>query len=437
MIESIQIGNFKSYREADLPLSPLTLLIGANASGKSNAIEAIRFLSWLAEGRRLDDIMSAVHEADMMVRGSIEDLRNQTDLPFRLGCRLTDPEWNLLSVAIAVRPDEGLRIEDERVTGTGIVSSAPLYAVVAPAQPYSHDLAVQYNNFLKGGKKPRITCTDQQAVFTQLETPARFAAIHVKAQEVIPEVVRRFRSVLDDVLFLDPSPRRMRGYSFILDRKLKGDGSNLSSVLYHLCRELEMKDEVLGFVTELPEQRFLDIQFTTTSRREVMVQLTESFAQRSRTWDAPVLSDGTLRVLAVAAALLSAPAGSLVIIEEIDNGVHPSRARSLLANIEAVARRRGLRVLLTTHNPALLDALPASAVPDVVCCYRDPDQGDSRLLRLAELPAYPELVARGPLGQLMTRGVIDFFLKNQRSAEQRRAASRQWLETLQAQVEGV
>ena len=49
MLESIYLKDFKSYRKATLPLVPLTLLIGANASGKSNAIEGLRLLSWLAE----------------------------------------------------------------------------------------------------------------------------------------------------------------------------------------------------------------------------------------------------------------------------------------------------------------------------------------------------------------------------------------------------
>ncbi len=47
MIQSVTIKNFKSFREATLPLAPLTVLIGANASGKSNAIEAMQLLSWL------------------------------------------------------------------------------------------------------------------------------------------------------------------------------------------------------------------------------------------------------------------------------------------------------------------------------------------------------------------------------------------------------
>ena len=52
MLKKILLKNFKSYQDEVLPLAPLTLMIGANASGKSNAIEAFRFLSWLAEGFR-------------------------------------------------------------------------------------------------------------------------------------------------------------------------------------------------------------------------------------------------------------------------------------------------------------------------------------------------------------------------------------------------
>lgn len=72
-------------------------------------------------------------------------------------------------------------------------------------------------------------------------------------------------------------------------------------------------------------QNILDISFIETDRDDVMVRLIESFGGQSRKVDAPFLSDGTLRVLAVTAALLTAPEGALVIIEEIDNGVHPGR----------------------------------------------------------------------------------------------------------------
>ena len=81
-------------------------------------------------------------------------------------------------------------------------------------------LLVRYNNFGRGGKKPRIVCSDQQAIFTQLDTPVRFRT--KKAQERIPQVVSGFRRFLEQILFLDPSSRAMRQYSFIVKRSHQG-----------------------------------------------------------------------------------------------------------------------------------------------------------------------------------------------------------------------
>ena len=87
---SITIKNFKSYKEATLPLSPLTLLIGANASGKSNAIEAFRFLSWVAGGERLSTLKNRVNDSDKVVRGSIKDLAFNSTEQFALIFQMED-----------------------------------------------------------------------------------------------------------------------------------------------------------------------------------------------------------------------------------------------------------------------------------------------------------------------------------------------------------
>ncbi|WGG50825.1 AAA family ATPase [Rugamonas sp. DEMB1] len=70
MLVAVTLENFKSYRQARLPLSSLTVLIGANASGKSNAIEGMRLQCWLAQGQRLTAIQSAVQNG--VVRGTVE-----------------------------------------------------------------------------------------------------------------------------------------------------------------------------------------------------------------------------------------------------------------------------------------------------------------------------------------------------------------------------
>ncbi len=121
-----------------------------------------------------------------------------------------------------------------------------------------------------------------------------------------------------------------------------------------------------------------------------------------------------------------------MIIEEIDNGVHPSRANMLLENIQHAAQERQLHVLLTTHNPALLDALPLKTIPNVVCCYRDPQAGDSRLVRLEDLPDYPELIAQGAVGSLMTRGILERYLKRQpKPHDEKIAESLEWIQQLE------
>jgi predicted ATPase len=156
-----------------------------------------------------------------------------------------------------------------------------------------------------------------------------------------------------------------------------------------------------------------------------MLQLVETFGGEERSIDAAVLSDGTLRVLAVAAAVLSVEPGSLVVIEQIDNGVHPSRARQLMSTLQDVADKRNIRLLVTTHNPALLDAIPLGSVGDAVACFRDPISGESRLQRLRDLPDYVAVTARGPLGVLSTSGALDRFLKHRRTeAEQDEQAQR-------------
>ncbi|PDW01162.1 AAA family ATPase [Candidatus Viridilinea mediisalina] len=434
MLEAFRIANFKSYREATLSFAPLTLLIGANASGKSNAIEALRLLAWLAQGQRLTEILQRVHTDAYAIRGRVGDLVYNASPTFTLGCRVADTQvaaWNRLDLTIALDAT-ALRIHEEQITSAD--QHVPLYRVEPTADPSSHDLQVAYNNFARGGRKPHIVATDQQAVFTQLLTPARFANDHPQSQQVIPMVAKRYQTLLEQTLFLDPHPRRMRDYSFMVDVHLRGDGANVSSVLYDLIHRQQAHDQVLAFIRALPEQDIRAITFVETSRSEVMVQLTETFGGREQIRDAPLLSDGTLRVLAIAAALLSAPEGSLVVIEEIDNGVHPSRAQTLLANIQRVAHARRLRVLLTTHNPALLDALPLAAIPDVVCCYRNPTEGDSCLIRLEDLATYPELIAQGSLGDLVTSGTLDRFLKQRQTLQERRADALAWLSTLEVEA---
>jgi len=428
MLTSVQIVDFKSYKKATLRLAPLTVLIGANASGKSNAIEALRLLSWIVQGNRLSAIRYAVYEGDGAVRGTTSTLSRRGENKFTLAANINDIGWSSYSISLARTSDDELHIVDERITGGA--STVPLYEVVNNVHSAGNDLRVAYNNFARGGKKPQVTCTDQMAILLQMQSAARFEAGHRTAQTSIPRVCAVFERNLGGMLFLDPQPSAMRGYSFKSETRLKGNGENLSGVLYNLCDKEGGKDQVLNLIKSLPEQNISDIEFIETPRGEVMISLKETFGDDVNSFDATLLSDGTLRVLSIAAATLSAPEGSLVVIEEIDNGVHPSRAEMLLNSISTIAKARKLNVLITSHNPAMLDALPDDAVPNVVFCYRDSEGGSSRLVRLSDIPDYPELIAQGSVGHLMTTGLLDRFVKKHPGPTRRREVAQRWLEQL-------
>ncbi len=117
------------------------------------------------------------------------------------------------------------------------------------------------------------------------------------------------------------------------------------------------------------------------------------------------MSDSTLRYLAIVTALLTREPGSLLVIEEVDNGLHPSRAHCLVNMLQTLGEERSIDVLATTHNPALLDAAGVSMVPFMTVAHRDEATGFSRLTQLEDIEQLPKLIAGGSLGDLSREGL--------------------------------
>ena len=429
MLSSFTIEDFKSYRDATLKLAPLTVLIGANASGKSNAIEALRLLSWIAEGNRLGSFRYTARDRERAIRGSVRELCFRGQHAFTLSCGMTGQDWNRYAITLDVRDDDELHISDERVTGRE--SKVTLFETQRVSGDDTEVMIVGYNDFDLGlGNENRhILCNDHMTLLWQLTSPAAFHHNAPEAATEIPKACRSLSKQLSSITFVDPRPSLMRSYSFKIEQSLTEGGANLSGVLYNLCLRPKLKNEILDLIRALTEQDIQQIEFIETPRGEVMVTLAETFGKNTRMYDVTLLSDGTLRVLAIAAAILSAPLG-LVVIEGIDNGVHPSRAAQLLSHVSRIAKQRDLRLLISSHNPALLDALPDDAVPHVVFCYRDPEDSSSRLIRLEDVPDYPELVAQGAVGHLMTHGIIERFVKDYPGPDGRKQQARTWLSAL-------
>jgi predicted ATPase len=117
VLTSFTLANFKSYELATLPLAPLTVLVGANAAGKSNLIEALQLLAWLASGRRLADLANAIKTGELAIRGRLADLALIASEPLGLACRLpAEGDASALELELSLRTDNGgPRIVEEQL----------------------------------------------------------------------------------------------------------------------------------------------------------------------------------------------------------------------------------------------------------------------------------------------------------------------------------
>ncbi len=217
---------------------------------------------------------------------------------------------------------------------------------------------------------------------------------------------------LRNIFILDPIPSGMRAY-LPLAESLRSDAANVAGVLAALPKDQKQQVEstLTKYIKELPERDVRRVWADTVGlfKTDAMLYCEEAWIRggASTKVDARGMSDGTLRMLAILTALLTRPEGSILVIEEVDNGLHPSRSHLLLRILKELGARRQMDVLVTTHNPALLDALGPEMVPFVIVAHRDVESGESLLTLLEDIESLPKLLAGGSLGALSARGQIE------------------------------
>lgn len=424
---------FKNFSDTRLNLFPsVTLMIGKNGSGKSNAIEAVELLAQIAHGRPLHEIVDVGRGNGGMfeIRGGLPGcLVYQADFPeptgeFELGFDAGyefDGKEQVINYSVTVGLPE-IRICKEKLT----VGDRVIFDANAGK---SEILNVSYDNFQKGVNKPVTQLPADRSVLSRYETFANVGNKSARQQEAL-QMVRTLESHLNAAFVFDPTPRLMREYERMGQLILQKNGSNLSSVLHSLKQGSEEKqaslNRIMDLIRQLPEEPFEEFDFVETRARDVLFGLKSKDGAFT---DARSLSDGTLRALAILTALETVPANSRIVIEEIDNGIHPSRIKILVNAVWECSRRRKLNILVTTHNPATLDSLNADQLKAVVLCYLDSESHASKLMPLSELPRVESLLEQGRLGDLVTRRVVEKYLLPN-FEEMQRKKTRKWLESL-------
>ncbi len=430
--------DFKGFREAGLNLfQPVTLLVGKNASGKTNAIEAIELLANLAHGRPLYEITDVGRGGPdtFELRGGLPGCPRVNGSHFWLGF----DDASILFQGVQQVVAYGIEIEVEPhpriITESLNIGRRTLFDARTKSSAEPDILTAQYDNFAQGGNKPHTDLPADRTVISRYgyftsDLRTRRALVRERHRDAC-DAIDTLNRYLHASFVFDPVPRAMRAYERVGQRVLLRDGSNLSSVLYALqqgdetCRET--LQGILGRIRQLPEEPFLDFDFITTRQQDVLLAFKQS--PDGPPLDARVMSDGTLRSLAILTALETVDLRSRIIIEEFDNGLHPSRVGVLADALWDSAKRRRLNVLATTHNPATLNALSAEQLKGVVLCFWDREQAASCLMPLLEIPRADVLLEQGQLGDLVTRDIVERHLAPRFSESQRHKAL-EWLESL-------
>jgi predicted ATPase len=437
---------FKNFETAELDNErPVTLLIGPNDAGKSNLIEAIELLSFIATGRPLHDVTDFGREGGLEVRGGLEACASHGQNTFILGHRsiVPTPEGGREAhYEISVRVGKEPRIAREflKIEGRDI----PVFEVLSSnEESASADNHVRYDNKAKGKNKPVVSAAADRSALSQYP---RFALGNKKLSQTLG-IINAVMSSLNAPAVFDPLPRLMRNYERTGEIRLARNGFNISPVLYSLCQkkftvvtdpkskkrvlrsvnDQPIADRILKRISQLPDEPFTEFDFILTKARDAMFGFKTPHDRKPVT--ARVLSDGTLRALAILTALETSPANERLILEEFDNGVHPSRVQILSEALFDCAVRNKLRVVATTQNPATLNALTDEQYRSVLLVVHDAGQEFARLLPLTELPGYIEFVEQGRLGDLVTRRVYEQHLRSDYEKE-RTAKVTEWLHSL-------
>lgn len=409
-LQELRLSAFKSLRHVTIPLGPLTLLVGRNGSGKSNVLDALAVLSVLASGATIRDALDGGRDGPL-VRGGSEGCAPVGDDSFEVGCSVDVEKTRYhLDLKVSVRPS--VQVVSERlwtVRRSGPRWGEPQELLKTdPPHADSGDILARWDN-RKRGPNPVVTFRASQMLTAQVATRVPATS---QAGRHVRQIAEQVLSALSTVFILDPVPHQMREYVPEKDLRLRRNAENLSAALASLLKDEATRSILLEMTRSLSEAQVAEMDTVSSDLGDVMTTIREQIGSTVQPIPARLMSDGTLRFLAIAAALLDRPQPNsdtadsgvgerLLVVEEIENGLHPSQAAVLLNRLKSSATA-GVRTLATTHSPAILDALEGKDHRSVVVCSRGSD-GWSRATRLTDFPDYFEVAARGPLGTAAAR----------------------------------
>ena len=107
----------------------------------------------------------------------------------------------------------------------------------------------------------------------------------------------------------------------------------------------------------------------------------------------------------------------MIVIEEIDNGIHPARVYKLIDQLIQIAAEKMIDIVITTHNATLLNSYKKDELVGVSVVYRDKTRGTSKIKSFVDIDNFPSMLAAGGLGDAMVDESLLAALRQERQTK--------------------
>jgi len=388
-IQRLEIDGYRSFERAVWEPGKLNLLVGPNASGKSNLLRLLEFIADVAAGR----LEKAVNKAG----GMVPLLWNQE--AHTLGWRLTiDPRAQqstssdrpfTFTLGLARRGGGAYALAWEELNDW---SECPNVRFSVGYRRLHDSLAVYHGDSSVSSQSPS-GLVPSESLLPQVSDPV--ANPFVASTKRLLESWRVYHG-----LEIGPESVIRRPFVPQYSKLVEPDGSNVFGVLHTLYEGgRDFKREIDEGMTAAFGEEFESVKFLPASRGTMQLALQWRSSRTPHYCD--TLSDGTLRFLFLLTILASPEPPPLIAIDEPEVGLHPSML-SIIAEY-AVAAAERTQVVISSHSPEFLDCFTDCEPRVTVFHWED---GRSHLYNLPDgkLKKWLELYR---LGQLFTSGELD------------------------------
>jgi predicted ATPase len=365
-INKLYIENFKSFGKLEIVFQPINLLIGANASGKSNLITLFEFLKNIQNtgieravsemggfksllnmntDSRSFTIQVELEGADLLstevIFDAMELLKKRTHIRYKI-------EVNQKGHHFQIREDirfTEIFVERNPITEAEIILREDIYGVVNKFGKFEIFEHVSETKPLSNGMVPRLfNFSFQKEMLHTLNQEYKNRSVLEYGGIFIPTNLFQFG-------IYDIEPQRAKASNLNANIEvLRKDGSNLTQVVHQILKKDEETVQqfiasvggVLDFVEDIKVERFENLLFM-----KVKEVYNKTFT------DSALISDGTASVIAMIVALYNQPF-QISFFEEPEKAVHPALIRQLVERFYEEAEYMDKQLFITTHSPQML-----------------------------------------------------------------------------------